>query len=193
MSQLLNGIQRIRSRYSKPCQCSVFFLGWTPCSCRNCPTWPFIQSWRFVTLPGGQFLSVSLGRWGQLESDCVLSAPLRSCQGKKRFLVYSFFHPIVQSHRLVSHGKLFTWVGNIKPLNLANPFTPTRIPTVGNAYLEDHVEKFSEVEVGLWSILLSAMSMGIENGSVTNDTQMACVYIPAFLRVWCQHCPPGLS
>ena len=56
----------------------------------------------------GQFLGVSLGRWGQLESDCVLSAPLRSCQGRKRFLVYSFFHPIVQSHSMVSHGEFFT-------------------------------------------------------------------------------------
>lgn len=53
ISQPLNGIQRIRSRYTKPCQCSIFFLWWTPCSCRNYPTWPFIQSWHFVTLPGG--------------------------------------------------------------------------------------------------------------------------------------------
>lgn len=95
---------------------------------------------------GAVLRGVSLGRWGQLESDCVLSAPLRSCQGKRGYLSTVSSIPLSSPTAWLAMEGCLHELEYFKPPNLANP--PPRI-TVGHAYLEDHVDKFSEAEVGL--------------------------------------------
>lgn len=119
---------------------------------------------------------------GQLESGSVLIVPLRSCQERKSFLIYSFLHPTGQSHSIVMDGELFAWVRNIKPPTLTGAFLLLERATVGNAYLEHCIKKDSESGAES-DQLLSAISMCVGCSRLCGT----CLhfYLPL---ICCQYC-----